>query len=235
MGKTVDKATPVRKLPHLPPLSGSRRPPAPRPVPLVGGLAPVRPVGLSACGELRPHPAAFDPQAYTPISYHNLLAPGPAGLQAGQKVRVQAYFWQYLDYDPAMVRNYLTLLQYPIKWYRLQWFSTYNTADLTGYYDLAAVTPEQAEEYKLKCLDPVMLYGEMARLGPSFPSGLLYRDDCRRLSGRITVCPGRLTSGEVRGRRFPLWLAGPRTGPRAPMARHSLFWYNDHKYRSGAI
>jgi hypothetical protein len=37
---------------------------------------------------------------------------------------------------------------------------------MTGYYDLAAVTPEQAEQYKLKRLDPVMLYGELARLGP---------------------------------------------------------------------
>ena len=65
-----------------------------------------------------------------------------------------------------MVPNYLTLLRYPVRWYQLQWFATYDTADLTGYYDLAAVTPEQAERYKLKRLDPVMLYGELARLGP---------------------------------------------------------------------
>lgn len=122
--------------------------------------------GCAACGELRPLPAAFDPQVYTPIAYQDLLAPGPAGLQAGQKVRVRAYFWQYLDYDPAMVRNYLTLLRYPVRWYQLRWFATYDTADLTGYYDLAAVTPEQADRYKLKRLDPVMLYGELARLGP---------------------------------------------------------------------
>jgi len=123
-------------------------------------------LGVSACGELRPHPAAFDPQAYKPIAYRDLLAPGPAGLQAGQQVRVQAYFWQYLEYDPAMVRNYLTLFKYPVRWYQLRWFAIYDTADLTGYYDLAAVTPEQAERYKLKRLDPIMLYGELARLGP---------------------------------------------------------------------
>jgi len=119
-----------------------------------------------ACGELRPRPAAFDPQAYTPIEYHDLLAPRQAGLQAGQKVRVKAYFWQYLDYDPAMVRNYLTLLRYPIRWYQLRWFATYGTPDLTGYYDLAAITPEQAESYKLQRLDHVLLYGELSRLGP---------------------------------------------------------------------
>ena len=167
MGKTVDKATPVKELPyrhHLPLAPGG-----PRPRGLSGWLGVILLCGLlgfSACGELRPHPAAFDPQAYTPIAYRDLLAPGPAGLQAGQKVRVQAYFWQYLDYDPAMVRNYLTLLRYPIRWYQLQWFATYGTADLTGYYDLAAMTPEQADRYKLKRLDPVMLYGELARLGP---------------------------------------------------------------------
>jgi hypothetical protein len=169
MDQTVDKATPMNRSASrglLPPAPGGPRLSGHSGwlgVMLLCGL-----FGLSACGELRPHPAAFDPQAYTPIAYHDLLAPGPAGLQAGQKVRVQAFFWQYLDYDPAMVRNYLTLLRYPIRWYRLQWFSTYDTADLTGYYDLAAVTPEQAEKYKLRRLDPVMLYGELARLGPGF-------------------------------------------------------------------
>jgi len=167
MGKTADKTTPMKKnslRPHLAGAPGSywrsgcsRR----LGVILLCGL-----LGFSACGELRPHPVAFDPQAYTPIAYHDLLASGPTGLQAGQQVRVQAYFWQYLDYDPAMVRNYLTLLRYPIRWYQLKWFATYGTADLTGYFDLAAVTPEQADRYKLKRLDPVMLYGELARLGP---------------------------------------------------------------------
>ncbi len=123
-------------------------------------------LGGAACGQLRPQPAAFDPQAYTPIAYHDLLAPGPAGLQAGQKVRVQAYFWQYLNYDPAIVRNYLTLPRYPVRWYQLRWFATYGTPDLTGYFDLAAVTPKQADRYKLKRLDPVMLYGELAPLSP---------------------------------------------------------------------
>jgi hypothetical protein len=161
MGKMADKTTPLTKIswrPRRPGASGRSR------GWLVILLAAL--VGLAACGELRPHPAAFDPQVYTPIDYKDLLAPGPAGLQPGQKVRVQAYFWQYLNYDPAMVPNYLTLLRYPVRWYQLQWFATYGTADLTGYYDLAAMTPEQADTYKLKRLDPVMLYGELARLGP---------------------------------------------------------------------
>jgi len=150
--------------PHLERPSGSsRRPPGPG---WLGVILLCSLLGFAACGELRPHPAVFEPQTYTPIAYRDLLAPGPAGLQAGQRVRVQAYFWQYLEYDPALVRNYFTLLRYPVRWYQLQWFATYDTADMTGYYDLAAVTPEQAEQYKLKRLDPVMLYGELARLGP---------------------------------------------------------------------
>jgi hypothetical protein len=123
-------------------------------------------LGFPACGELRPLPDAFDPQGYTPIEYPDLLAPRQAGLHDGQKIRVSAYFWQYLDYDPAIVSNYLTLPRYPLRWYQLRWFATYGSADLTGYFDLAAVTPEQADLYKLKRLDPVILYGELTRLGP---------------------------------------------------------------------
>jgi hypothetical protein len=123
-------------------------------------------LGLGACGQLRSRPAAFDPQTYTTIDYQDLLSPRQAGLQAGQKVRVKAHFWQYLDYDPAMVRNYLTLLRYPIRWYKLRWFATYNTSEMTGYYDLAAISPELAQNYHLQRLEPVLLYGEISRLGP---------------------------------------------------------------------
>jgi len=166
MGKIVDKTTPVKKL-----LSGHRRSLAaggPRETGRSGWLGVILLCGLlgfPACGELRPRPAAFDPQVYTPIEYQDLLAMRQAGLHEGQKISVQAYFWQYLDYDPAIVRNYLTLARYPIRWYQLRWFATYGTADFTGYFDLAAVTPEQADQYKLKRLDPVRLYGELVRLG----------------------------------------------------------------------
>lgn len=166
MGKTLDKATPVNRIPfrpHLPLAPGG-----PRTSGLSGWLGVILLCGLlgfSACGELRPQPAAFDPQVYTPVEYQDLLAPGQAGLHAGQQIRVKAYFWQYLDYDPAIVRNYLTLPRYPIRWYRLRWFATYGTTGFTGYYDLAALTPEQADRFKLKRLEPVMLYGELSRLG----------------------------------------------------------------------
>jgi hypothetical protein len=169
------KTNPMKKnslRPLLPGAAGSsRRPGYSRRLAaiLLGSL-----VALCACGELRPRPAAFDPQVYTPIQYQDLLAPRQAGLHAGQKIRVKAYFWQYLDYDPAMIRNYLTLPKYPLRWYRLRWFATYGTAELTGYYDLAALSPEQADEYQLQRLDPVWLYGELSSLGPGLYLQVFY-------------------------------------------------------------
>ena len=127
---------------------------------LAGGI-----ILLSACGEVRPLPAVIEPQNYTLITYEQLQNPGPPGLQAGQKVKVPAYFWEFLSYEPAMVRYYLTLARHPISWYKLQWFALYGTPDMKGYYDLAALAPAQRKLYSLKRLDHVMVYGELASLG----------------------------------------------------------------------
>ncbi len=120
-----------------------------------------------ACGELRPVPEGFEAPAYKPIDYQDLLDPAKAGLKDGELVRVKAYFWQYLTYDPAMVQNYLTLPRYPIRWYRLRWFAIFGSQQMTGYYDLAALSPEQEKEYKaIKRLDHVLIYGELSPLKP---------------------------------------------------------------------
>ena len=124
--------------------------------------------GLCSCGELRPAPGSFDPQAYTPIDYQDLLQPGRAGLPAGRLVRVKAYFWQFLDYDPAMVRNYLSLARRPLAWPRLRWLAVYGSEDLRGYYDLAALDESRLHLFKLKRLDPILIYGELSSLGPGF-------------------------------------------------------------------
>ncbi len=128
---------------------------------LLGALA-----AACACGELRPLPAAVDPQEYTPIAYQELVAPGQPGLHEGQKIRVKAYFWQALQYDPAVIRNYLTLPRYPLRWHALQWFAIYGSEDMTGYYDLAAMTLEQEKLYDLHRLDPILIYGELSPLKP---------------------------------------------------------------------
>jgi hypothetical protein len=123
---------------------------------------------LSSCGELRPLPAATEPQAYAPIDYQDLLNPRQAGLQAGQLVRVQAYFWQFLDYDPAMVRNYLGLVRHPLGWHRLQWFALYGSEEMKGYYDLAALDQSRLPLYQMHRLEPIMIYGQLSSLGPGY-------------------------------------------------------------------
>ncbi|MDD5642028.1 MAG: hypothetical protein PHX53_10285 [Syntrophales bacterium] len=123
-------------------------------------------LAAAACGTLPPMPAHFQAESYTLITYQDLMAPRGTKLQAGQKIKVPAYFWQYLDYDPAMVRYGLDLLKYPLKWYKLKWFATYGTPDLQGYYDLAALDRSQARAYQPRRLDHIMIYGELASLGP---------------------------------------------------------------------
>ena len=122
---------------------------------------------LAACGQVRPLPAHVELGDYALITYQELLASGPAKLQSGQKIKVPAYFWEFISYDPAMVRIYLNMINHPLSWYKLQWFATYGTPDLKGYFDLAALDPSQKKAYlRLRRLDHVMLYGELASLGP---------------------------------------------------------------------
>jgi hypothetical protein len=121
---------------------------------------------VAACGQLPPLPAQVDLAGYTPITYHDLLAPGQAKLKAGQKIKVPAYFWEFLTYDPDMVRTYLNMARHPLSWYKLEWFATYGTPNMQGYFDLAALDSSQKNSYRLHRLDHVMLYGELAPLGP---------------------------------------------------------------------
>ena len=121
---------------------------------------------ISACGELRPVPASFEAQAYKEISYEQLRDPKAAGLQSGQLIRVPVYFWQVLEYDPAIVRNYLTLPRYPIRWYRLKWCATYGTVEMRDYFDLLAMDRDQEKRYAPKRLEHLMIYGELSPLKP---------------------------------------------------------------------
>jgi hypothetical protein len=116
---------------------------------------------LCACGELRPHPGGFEPQAYTPLEYQELVNPR----QVGQMVRVKAYFWQQLDYDPAPVRNYLSLARHPLGWSKLRWFALYGSEDLKGYYDLAAMDASRLKLFQPKRLEPILVYGQLSSLG----------------------------------------------------------------------
>ncbi len=125
---------------------------------------------LAACGQIRTVPATFEAQEYKPIAYEALLDPGKAGLQAGDKVKMEAFFWQFLEYDPDMVKNYFLLARRPVGWLKLKWFGLYGSEDMRGYFDLAAMDGKQEEKFKPKRLTPYMIYGELVPLG----KGVLY-------------------------------------------------------------
>jgi len=124
----------------------------------------------TSCGELRPMPVSFEAREYTLISYSQLLNTRAGGLGAGQKVRVPAYFWEFLTYDPDMVRNYLTLALHPLGWRRLRWFATYGAPEMREYFDLAALDKDEVVKDKIKGssikrMDHLMIYGELSSLG----------------------------------------------------------------------
>jgi hypothetical protein len=122
------------------------------------------------CGRYRPAPKVWDSGAYRPASVAELKTPGKAGLAAGDLVKAPAYFWEFVIYDPVMVRSYLTMLRHPITWPQLQWFAVYETPQMHGYFDRVVMDEEQQRSYKLSRLDRILLYGELAPLG----GGLLY-------------------------------------------------------------
>lgn len=122
------------------------------------------------CGSIRPVPEGWNPGDYKPITYEQIMAPRKAGLSPGQKVSVTGYFWQYLDYDPFMVPNYLTLARQPRAWSRLYWASLYRTPQMQGYCDRLALTLEQQRDWQFKRLEHVRVYGQIASLG----FGVLY-------------------------------------------------------------
>jgi hypothetical protein len=125
---------------------------------------------VPSCGYIRPVPEGWNPEDYTPITYKQLLAARKAGLAPGQKISVEGYFWQYLEYDPSMVPNYLTMVRQPLAWSRLRWASLYRTPQMQGYYNRLALTRTQQRDWDLKRLEHVRVFGQLAPLG----LGVLY-------------------------------------------------------------
>lgn len=122
--------------------------------------------GLSfSCGHVRPVPEGFNPEDYAFVTIKQLTVPRQAGLFTGQKVWVEGYFWQYLDYDPFMVANYVTMARQPVAWSRLRWASLYHHPQMQGYYDRLAMTRQQQQDWRLKRLERLRVYGQLASLG----------------------------------------------------------------------
>jgi len=136
---------------------------------LVSGLLVLVLLG-GGCGRYQPVPAVVDPHAYRQVSVKALKAPGPAGLAAGDKIKLEAYFWEFVNYDPAMLRNYLTGLRNPIAWSRLEWAAVYGRPQMRDYYDRVVLDREQRRDYRLKRMDHLLIYGELAPMA----GGLLY-------------------------------------------------------------
>jgi hypothetical protein len=133
---------------------------------LLAGAALVWGLLAWGCGRVLPLPASIEPQDYREITYDQLLHPDTGGLKAGDKVKVPAYFWQYVDYDPDMVRDYLNLMRHPLSWPKLKWFALYGSPELKGYYDRAALDKDREKLYPVHRLEPVMVYGQLSPLGP---------------------------------------------------------------------
>lgn len=117
-----------------------------------------------ACGQVRPVPPELHLAAYTPLALERLQRQAP-GLQAGQLVRVQAYFWEFLSYDPVPQHYYLNNLRHLRRWRDLEWFALYQDAAMHGYFDLAAMSYEQRLQFQPTRLEPLLLYGELVPMG----------------------------------------------------------------------
>jgi|YelNatPaOPRAMG01_1025707.scaffolds.fasta_scaffold16253_3 hypothetical protein len=124
----------------------------------------------SGCRHTPPATGAFNPQEYAPVTLEQLQAPRVAGLLPGQKVSVSGYFWQYLEYDPFAVPEYLALIRRPLLASRWRWASLYSSPRMTGYFDRLAVSRGEQRELNLKRLERVRIYGRLAHL----PFGILY-------------------------------------------------------------
>jgi hypothetical protein len=124
----------------------------------------------SSCRHAPPAPGEFHPGEYTPVTIEQLQAPQKAGLVQGQKVSVEGYFWQYLEYDPFPVPKYLALARHPLTESRWRWASLYNSPQMQGYFDRLALGREMRRQLDLKRLEHVRIYGRLAHL----PFGFLY-------------------------------------------------------------
>jgi hypothetical protein len=123
-------------------------------------------LSLTACGSMRPVPASFNQADYTPIDF-DLLRRDSSSLHAGDLIRCQAFFWQFLTYDPAPGFYYLNQLRYPSSWGDLEWFALYKDTDMQGYYDRGAMSHHQWLEFNPKRLEPIIIYGELVTMGGS--------------------------------------------------------------------
>lgn len=117
------------------------------------------------CGRLGQVPASLIPEDYQEVSLTQLRDPAAARALVGRQVRFQAFFWEYLTYDPAMCSNYALLARHPRGWWELRWASLYESPRMQGFYDRLAVDVRQQTRFKPRRLTRLMIYGEVLPLG----------------------------------------------------------------------
>lgn len=119
---------------------------------------------IMGCGRLGQVPARFVPDDYREVSLTHLRDPAACAL-VGQKVRFQAFFWEYVTYDPAMLSNYALMLRHPRGWWDLRWASLYESPRMQGFYDRLALDVGQQARLQPRRLTRLMIYGEVLPLG----------------------------------------------------------------------
>ncbi len=129
----------------------------------------------AGCGRLGQVPPRFLPEEYQEVSLGQLRDHAAARALSGRRVRFQAYFWEYLAYDPAMLSNYALLARHPRSWWNLRWASLYESPRLQGFYDRLAVDVGQQTRLKPRRLTRLLIYGEVLPLGARLTYVRLHR------------------------------------------------------------
>lgn len=119
------------------------------------------------CGRLGQVPARFVPDDYQEVSLAQLRNPAAARTLVGRQVRFEAFFWEYVHYDPAMLSNYALLARHPWGWWNLRWASLYESPRMQGFYDRLALDVGQEAQFRPRRLTRLMIYGEVLPLGSS--------------------------------------------------------------------
>lgn len=132
-------------------------------------------LGTGGCGRIDRVPAVLEAESYEEVSFSQLRDSREAERLRGRRVKFAAFFWQYLHYDPAILRNYAMLAGHPISWWDLKWASVYETPQMQGFYDRLALDGELQGRLKLKRLDRLLIFGEVAPMGPGLTYVRLHR------------------------------------------------------------
>lgn len=120
----------------------------------------------AGCGRLGQVPATLVPEEYQEVSLAQLRDPAAARPLVGRRVCFEAFFWEYVTYDPALLSNYALLARHPRRWWGLRWASLYESPRMQGFYDRLAMDADQKARLQVRRLTRLRLYGEVLPLGP---------------------------------------------------------------------